>query len=116
MPDLTGIAGELPHDGRELDDRRGATRADIEDAGAGSDLLHRGEQMRNRVPDKNEVARLLAVSEHVDVEALRSSSGENADHAGIGRGGILPRSVYVEESQAHAGNTMDRPRDRRVKF
>ena len=57
----------------------------------------------DHVGDVHEVARLAAVA--VDGHGLAGRGGRQkaADHTGIGRAGVLPRPVHVEEAQAHGG-------------
>src|SRR5690606_32535651 len=56
-------------------------------------------QQLNQIPNIEEVAGLLAITEHRDGQALLRPLGEDADYAGIRRRRILTRAVDIEEAE-----------------
>src|SRR3990167_4169776 len=63
-------------------------------------------QQRQQVLDIEEVAGLLAITEHTDWQPLLDALGKDADHPGVRRGWILPRAKDIEETKDRRLQTM----------
>src|SRR5580658_507197 len=76
----------------------------------------RGAQRGDHVGDRNEVARLQTVAEHLDRRTAPQPLAEDRDDAGIGRARVLPWAVDVEEAQPDRRDVMDVARDHGVQL
>src|SRR6185437_13049686 len=99
-------AGNLRQQFRQFEDRRALAGTDIADECTGVAARHGLDENLDNIADKDEIPHLVAVAEDRYLPVALQTFGENGDHARIGRGRVLPRTVDIEEAQPDARQAM----------